>query len=91
MSPINYNNGTLIMGHYANFKYVITNINGLNKYWLTSPSSPPLKTPLTIISVLYNVGFRFKANPSDFLSHFLSQSEVRYERLSRYSDGSFDK
>ena len=78
------------MGHYANFKYVITDINGLNKYRFTSPSSPPLKTPLIIISVLYSVDFRFTANPSDFLSHFLShslsQSEARYERLSCCSD-----
>ena len=76
------------MGHYADFKYVITDINGLDKYRFTSPSSPPLESPLTIQALRYSVDIRFIANPSDFLSQSLSQSEVRYERSSRYSDGS---
>ena len=33
------------MGHYANFKYVITDINGLNKYRFTSLLSPPHADP----------------------------------------------
>ena len=74
-----------------------TSVSKALKGWsYRSYSSPPLKPPLSIISVLYSVDFRFTANPSDFLSqllshllsHLLSQSEVRYDRLSRYSDGS---
>ena len=59
----------------------------LNGWSHRSPSSPPFKTPSLIISTLYSTDFRFTANPSAFLSqllsHLLSQSEVRYERLSR--------
>ena len=45
-----------------------------------SPSSPPSKTPLIIISVFYSVDFRFTANPSGFCRTFC-RIHCRNQRL----------